>query len=179
MFNLRYFRMRCKLWVWKQDGTVFTVFTVEVFWTPGLDTFRNSVSQNWLSEDGCLKHRSSPVVSLSLPEKKIIAKSGRVHWLETPHKWQVESFVAKITDTTDHTVVPGTPVFHAVKEAEWKGRPSTSMAKTFKAKLSKTFGSFEQMLGPILGGANPLPYFAGDVFERCYPDLMVNCMEVQ
>ena len=118
-------------------------------------------------------------MSLSLPEKKIIAKSGRVHWLETPHKWQVESFVAKITDTTDHTVVPGTPVFHAVKEAEWKGRPSTSMAKTFKAKLSKTFGSFEQMLGPILGGANPLPYFAGDVFERCYPDLMVNCMEVQ
>ena len=73
--------------------------------------------------------------------------------------------MAKITDTTDHTVVPGTPVFHAVKEAEWKGRPSTSMAKTFKAKLSKTFGSFEQMLGPILGGQIRLRIW-GDVFER-------------
>ena len=70
--------------------------------------------------------------------------------------------MAKIPDTTDHTVVPGTPIFHAVKEAEWKGSPSTSMVKTLKAKLSKTFGSFEQMLGPIFGGLR----IWGDVFER-------------
>lgn len=155
-----------------ENKMVFTVFTVKVFCllkrdSRFLDTLRNSVStklalRGWLLE-ASLELLLCPFLCR---KKNSLQNLGRIHWLQTPHKWKVESFVAKITDTTDHTVVPGTPVFHAVKEAEWKGRPSTRMAKTFKAKLSKTFGSFEQMLGPILGGANPLAYFAGDVFER-------------
>ena len=108
-------------------------------------------------------------MSFSLPKKihcKICSKVGQVHLLNPPLSGRWNSWVANIPDTTDHTVVPGTPIFHAVKEAEWKGSPSTSMVKTLKAKLSKTFGSFEQMLGPILGGQNTLGRIWGDVFER-------------
>lgn len=140
--------------------------------------FRNSVSQNWLSEDGCLKHRSSPVVSLSLPEKKIIAKSGRVHCLQTPHKWQVESFVAKLRTQRTTRWCRELPFSTRWKKLSGRVDHPQVWRKHLKPNCPRLLEALNRCWDQFWEGKYAC-VFGGMFLRDDNPDLMVNCMEVQ